>query len=62
VRMFIVDTEADNLPALYFFREKGFTSPQQHIYMTYNPAAQEQQKEKKRGSRGKKNGNDSRHA
>ena len=62
VRMFIVDTEADNLPALYFFREKGFTSPQQHIYMTYNPATQEQQKEKKRGSRGKKNGNDSRHS
>jgi ribosomal protein S18 acetylase RimI-like enzyme len=61
VRMFIVDTEADNLPALHFFRGKGFSSPQQHIYMTYNPAAQEQQKEKKRSGRGKKNGNDSRH-
>jgi ribosomal protein S18 acetylase RimI-like enzyme len=63
VRMFIVDTEADNLSALYFFREKGFASPQQHIYMTYNPAAQEQQKEKekKRTLRGRKNGNDSRH-
>jgi len=60
VRMFIVDTEADNLPALHFFRAKGFTSPQQHIYMTYNPAATEQQKEKKRGTRGKKNGNDHR--
>jgi ribosomal protein S18 acetylase RimI-like enzyme len=58
VRMFIVDTEADNLEALYFFRAKGFNSPQQHIYMTYNPAAQEQQKEKKRSSRIKKNGNE----
>ena len=58
VRMFIVDTEADNLEALHFFRAKGFNSPQQHIYMTYNPAATEQQKEKKRSTRGKKNGND----
>jgi ribosomal protein S18 acetylase RimI-like enzyme len=58
VRMFIVDTEADNLEALHFFRGKGFNSPQQHIYMTYNPATQEQQKEKKRSSRVKKNGNE----
>ncbi|MGA2368285.1 MAG: GNAT family N-acetyltransferase [Dehalococcoidia bacterium] len=60
VRMFLVDTEADNLPALQFFRSRGFGNPQQHIYMTYNPANIEQQKEKKRGSRGKKNGNDHR--
>jgi ribosomal protein S18 acetylase RimI-like enzyme len=60
VRMFLVDTEADNLPALQFFRSRGFGNPQQHIYMTYNPATIEQQKEKKRGSRGKKNGNDHR--
>ncbi len=58
VRMFLVDTEADNIPALQFFRSRGFGNPQQHIYMTYNPATIEQQKEKKRGSRGKKNGND----
>lgn len=58
VRIFIVDTEADNLPALAFFRAKGFGSPQPHIYMTYNPAAIEQQRDKKRISRGKKNGND----
>jgi ribosomal protein S18 acetylase RimI-like enzyme len=62
VRMFLIDTEADNLPALHFFRAKGFASPQQHIYMTYNPATTEQHKEKKRGSRGKKNGNDHRHS
>jgi ribosomal protein S18 acetylase RimI-like enzyme len=62
VRMFIVDTEADNLEALHFFRDKGFNSPQQHIYMTYNPATQEQQKEKKRSSRVKKNGNEHKHS
>lgn len=58
VRMFLVDTEADNLEALHFFRSKGFNSPQQHIYMTCNPAVQEQHKEKKQGSRVKKNGTD----
>lgn len=62
VRIFMVDTEADNLPALAFFRSRGFGSPQQHIYMTYNPAATEQQRDKKRSSRGKKNGNDSKHS
>jgi ribosomal protein S18 acetylase RimI-like enzyme len=62
VRMFLVDTEADNLEALHFFRAKGFNSPQQHIYMTCNPAVQEQQKEKKRGSRVKKNGNEHKHS
>jgi hypothetical protein len=56
VRIFMIDTEADNLPALHFFRARGFGSPQQHIYMTYNPAATELQKEKKRGLKGKKNG------
>ena len=56
VRIFMIDTEADNLPALHFFRARGFVSPQQHIYMTYNPAATELQKEKKRNLRGKKNG------
>ncbi len=61
VRIFMIDTEADNLPALAFFRAKGFGNPQQHIYMTYNPAASEQQKDRKRTVRGRKNGNDHRH-
>ena len=64
VRIFMIDTEADNLPALHFFRDKGFGNPQQHIYMTYNPAATEQQKEKekekKRSLRGKRNGTEHR--
>ncbi len=62
VRIFMIDTEADNLPALAFFRAKGFGSPQPHIYMTYNPAATEQQKDKKRIIRGRKNGNDRKHS
>jgi ribosomal protein S18 acetylase RimI-like enzyme len=36
VRMLIVDTEADNLPALHFFRKMGFSSPQEHIYLSLN--------------------------
>jgi len=34
--MLIVDTEADNLPALQFFRKMGFGNPQEHIYLTMN--------------------------
>lgn len=36
VRMLLVDTEADNLPALHFFRKMGFHCPQEHIYLSYN--------------------------
>jgi ribosomal protein S18 acetylase RimI-like enzyme len=36
VRMLIVDTEADNLPALRFFRKMGFSNPQEHIYLSMN--------------------------
>ena len=36
VRILLVDSEADNLPALHFFRKMGFGSPQQHIYLTLN--------------------------
>ncbi len=36
VRMMLVDSEADNLPALYFFRKMGFGSPQEHIYLALN--------------------------
>jgi len=35
-RILLVDTEADNLPALYFFRKMGFGSPQEHIYLSLN--------------------------
>jgi len=60
VRIFLVDTEADNLSALHFFRARGFGNPQQHIYLTYYPDTNGKQKEKKRALRGKRNGNDRR--
>lgn len=36
VRIILVDTEADNYPALEFFRDLGFGRPEEHIYMTLN--------------------------
>jgi ribosomal protein S18 acetylase RimI-like enzyme len=52
VRMLQVDTEADNLPALYFFREMGFGNPQQHIYLSLNLSDRRRQmKEKKENGR-----------
>jgi ribosomal protein S18 acetylase RimI-like enzyme len=41
VRMLIVDTEADNLPALRFFRKMGFGNPQEHIYLALNLAGRQ---------------------
>jgi len=47
-----VDTEADNLPALHFFREMGFGNPQQHIYLSLNLSDLRRQiKEKKENGR-----------
>ena len=40
VRMLLVDTEADNLPALRFFQKMGFGHPEKHIYLTLNLATQ----------------------
>jgi ribosomal protein S18 acetylase RimI-like enzyme len=36
VRMLLVDTQADNEPAIRFFRRKGFENPTDHVYMTLN--------------------------
>lgn len=36
VRILVVDTEADNQPALRFFRKMGFSHPQEHIYLAMN--------------------------
>lgn len=41
VRMLIVDTEAENLPALRFFRKMGFGNPQEHIYLSLNLAGRQ---------------------
>ncbi len=34
VRMLLVDTEAGNEDALRFFEKSGFSSPQDHVYLT----------------------------
>ena len=48
VRMLLVDSEADNLLALYFFRRMGFGSPQENIYLALNLDPQlRQHREKK---------------
>jgi ribosomal protein S18 acetylase RimI-like enzyme len=36
VRMMIIDTSADNLPALRFFQKQGFGDIQDHVYMSLN--------------------------
>lgn len=49
VRMLIIDTPAENLPALHFFRNLGFGQPRQHIYLTMNLDAEHQKMKKKEG-------------
>jgi len=36
VRMMIIDTSADNLPAVRFFQKQGFDDVQEHVYMSLN--------------------------
>lgn len=36
VRILLVDTEADNLHALEFFRKMGFGNPSEHVFLTRN--------------------------
>ena len=50
VRMLIVDTEADNLPALQFFRKMGFGNPQEHIYLTMNLSDRRPPSNEKKGN------------
>ncbi|MBU0485542.1 MAG: GNAT family N-acetyltransferase [Proteobacteria bacterium] len=47
VRMLLVDTQSENIPALRFFRKLGFGQPQEHIYLTMNVAAEKQAMKKK---------------
>lgn len=52
VRILMIDTEADNLPAIRFFRKMGFGNPQEHIYLTLNLDPQlRQRREQKLGLR-----------
>ncbi len=48
VRILLVDTEAENLQALHFFRKMGFGNPQEHIYLALNLDPQLKQKREKR--------------
>jgi ribosomal protein S18 acetylase RimI-like enzyme len=34
--MLIVDTQADNQPAINFFKKHGFSNPKKHLYMALN--------------------------
>ncbi len=36
VRMMIIDTSADNHPAIRFFQKQGFDDIQEHVYMSLN--------------------------
>jgi ribosomal protein S18 acetylase RimI-like enzyme len=36
VRMIIIDTSADNQPAIRFFQKQGFGDIQEHLYMSLN--------------------------
>jgi ribosomal protein S18 acetylase RimI-like enzyme len=36
VRMIIIDTSADNRPAIRFFQKQGFDDIQEHLYMALN--------------------------
>jgi ribosomal protein S18 acetylase RimI-like enzyme len=36
VRMMIIDTSADNLPAVRFFEKQGFGDTHEHVYMSLN--------------------------
>jgi ribosomal protein S18 acetylase RimI-like enzyme len=48
VRMIIIDTSADNEPAIRFFRKQGFADTQQHVYMSLNLARKAKKKSGKK--------------
>jgi ribosomal protein S18 acetylase RimI-like enzyme len=53
VRIFLVDTEASNEPALTFFKKKGFGNPEEQIYLTLNVKTYQEKPRRGRGSRRK---------
>lgn len=48
VRMIMIDTAADNLPAIRFFQKQGFSDTQQHIYMSLNLSRKSKKKSVKK--------------
>jgi len=55
-RMFLVDTEASDLPALQLFEKKGFGNPQKHIYLTLNLRTYQRLQKKRDSGRKQKEG------
>lgn len=41
-RILMVDTEADNVDSIKFFRKMGFSKPEKHIYLSLNLSGQKQ--------------------
>ncbi|MDM8000079.1 MAG: GNAT family N-acetyltransferase [Dehalococcoidia bacterium] len=59
VRIFMVDTEATNQPALSFFKKKGFANPEEQIYLTLNVKTYQEKPHRGRTPRRKqKNGSE----
>jgi ribosomal protein S18 acetylase RimI-like enzyme len=48
VRMIIIDTSADNQPAIRFFQKQGFDDIQEHVYMSLNLARKAKKKHGKK--------------
>lgn len=48
VRMIIIDTSADNQPAIRFFEKQGFGDIQDHVYMTLNLTRKAKKKQGKK--------------
>jgi ribosomal protein S18 acetylase RimI-like enzyme len=48
VRMIIIDTSADNQPAIRFFQKQGFDDIQEHVYMSLNLARKGKKKHGKK--------------
>ena len=48
VRMMIIDTSADNRPAINFFEKQGFGDVQEHVYMSLNLSRKSRKKTAKK--------------
>ena len=48
VRMIIIDTSADNQPAIRFFQKQGFDDIKEHVYMSLNLARKVKKKHGKK--------------
>lgn len=55
VRMILVDTQADNRPAVRFFEKIGFGSSEEHIYLTMNLDAERQRRKGRKNRRVSRN-------